>query len=252
MAKGKSVERHLSPQRLNQILSLSGITSRRKADELIRSGRVKVNDRVVNELGVRAVWGQDRIKVDDKDIPRPSKRLYLLLNKPFGYVCTLSDPEGRPLVIELLKDIKERVYPVGRLDFDSLGLLLFTNDGEWAYRLTHPSYQVPRTYKAEMDGRITDEAINSLRKGVLLEDGPSGSSEIELIMRNDRRSAVRIVITQGRNRQVRRMFEAVGFRVIHLIRTGFDGLSVGDLKIGEYRHLKTVEVNALKNFVGMV
>jgi pseudouridine synthase len=251
MGKVKSDERHLRPQRLNKILSLSGITSRRKADELIISGRVTVNDHTVRELGVRANLDQDRIKVDGKEIPRLSERLYILLNKPFGYVCTLSDPEGRPLVTELLKGIKQRVYPVGRLDFDSMGLLLFTNDGEWAYRLTHPSYQVQRTYKADIEGRVTDAALNSLKKGVQLEDGSSGSSEIELIKRNDRRSTVRIVITQGRNRQVRRMFEAVGFRVVHLIRTGIGGIEIGDLKVGEFRHLSTGEVRELKKIVGL-
>lgn len=251
MGKVKSDERYLRPQRLNKILSLSGITSRRKADELIISGRVTVNDHTVRELGVRANWDQDRIKVDGKEIPRLSERLYILLNKPFGYVCTLSDPEGRPLVTEPLKGIKQRIYPVGRLDFDSMGLLLFTNDGEWAYRLTHPSYQVQRTYKADIEGRVTDAALNSLKKGVKLEDGPSGPSEIELIKRNDRNSTVRIVITQGRNRQVRRMFEAVGFRVVHLIRTGIGGIEIGDLKVGVYRHLSTGEVRELKKIVGL-
>ncbi len=251
MVKVKSDERHLRPKRLNQILSLSGITSRRKADDLIISGRVTVNDHTVRELGVHANWDQDLIKVDGKEIPRPSERSYLLLNKPFGYVCSLSDPEGRPIVTELLKGIKQRVYPVGRLDFDSMGLLLLTNDGEWAYRLTHPRYQVPRTYKADIEGKVTDSALNFLKKGVQLEDGPSGPSEIELIKRNDRNSTVRIVITQGRNRQVRRMFEAVGFRVIHLIRTGVGGIEIGDLKVGAYRHLSAVEVRELKKIVGL-
>jgi pseudouridine synthase len=132
-----------------------------------------------------------------------------------------------------------------------MGLLLLTNDGEWAYRLTHPRYQVPRTYKADIEGKVTDSALNSLKKGVQLEDGPSGPSEIELIKRNDRNSTVRIVITQGRNRQVRRMFEAVGFRVIHLIRTGVGGIEIGDLKVGAYRYLSTGEVRKLKKIVGL-
>ncbi|MCP4667050.1 MAG: rRNA pseudouridine synthase, partial [Deltaproteobacteria bacterium] len=135
------------PQRLNRILSSAGLTSRRKADEWIKSGRVMLNGRLVVEPGVRALWGIDRIQVDGQEIPRPSQRTYVMLNKPFGYICALSDPQGRPLVGDLLKDIPRRVYPVGRLDFDTLGLLLLTDDGEWAHRLTHPSYRVPRTYK---------------------------------------------------------------------------------------------------------
>ena len=174
-----------------------------------------------------------------------------MLNKPFGYMCSLNDPEGRPIVIDLLQHLGQRVYPVGRLDFDTLGLLLLTNDGEWAHRVTHPSYQIPRTYKATVYGRITDEAIGLLRKGVMLEDGPSGRTKAEVISRNEKRSNVRITITQGKNRQVRRMLEAVGYKVIHLVRIGFGTLALGDLKIGDYRHLKTEEVASLKNLVGL-
>lgn len=240
-------------QRLNRILSLAGVTSRRKADELIRSGRVMVNGRVAAELGMRAVWGSDSINVDGREIPKPLEleRVYLILNKPFGYISSLSDPRGRPVVIDLLMDVQERVYPVGRLDFDTIGLLLFTNDGEWAYRLTHPRYRVPKTYKATVDGRITDNAMSTLKRGVQLEDGPSGSSKVSLIARNERQSIVRITITQGKYRQVRRMFEAVGYRVVHLVRTGFANLSTGDLKVGEYRHLEAVEVEALRKMVDM-
>ena len=168
-------------QRLNKILSLAGIASRRKADEMISSGRVMLNGRLICELGSSAVWGQDIIKVDGKEIPGPSERIYLMLNKPFGYLCSLHDPEGRPIVGDLLKDLDQRVYPVGRLDFDSIGLLLLTDDGEWAYRLTHPRYQVPKTYKVTVEGRISDEALNRLREGFPLEDGFSGKSKITFL-----------------------------------------------------------------------
>jgi len=239
-------------QRINRILSLAGMTSRRKADDWIKSGRVMVNGRLLNEPGTRAVWGVDRICVDGQEIPKPSERLYLVLNKPFGYMSSLSDPQGRPLVTDLLKGVHQRVYPVGRLDFDTLGLLLFTNDGQWAYRLTHPRFQVPRTYKVTVPGIIKDESIAHLRKGVQLPDGSMVRSKTNVITHNVKQSTLRMTITEGKSRQVRRMMEAVGYRVVHLIRTGFGKIRLGDLKIGEYRHLETTEVDEMKKLVGMI
>ena len=206
---------------------------------------------MVTDLGAKAIWGQDLIQVDGLEVPKSFERLYFMLNKPFGTMCSLSDPEGRPVVTDLLDVSLQRVYPVGRLDFDSMGLLLLTNDGEWAHRLTHPRYRVPRTYKVTVRGEITREAMNLLRKGVRLADGPTGPSKITLIKRNKRQSVVRMTITQGKSRQVRRMLEAVGYGVVHLIRIGFGGLVLGDLKVGEYRYLETVEVESLKKLVGL-
>jgi 23S rRNA pseudouridine2605 synthase len=248
----KSDDGNREPKRVNRILSLAGITSRRNADDLIKAGRITVNGSLVAEAGARAVWGSDSIKVDGKEIPGPRPRIYLMLNKPFGYVCTLKDPEGRRLVTELLDGITQRVYPAGRLDFDSLGLLLFTNDGELAYRLTHPSYQVPRTYKVTVAGRITDQAIERLKKGVELSDGPSGESKASVIKHNKETSIVRMTITQGRSRQVRRMIEAVGYGVVQLTRTGFGTLMLGDLKIGKYRLLENEEIRSLKRLVSLI
>ncbi len=239
------------PQRINRILSLAGLTSRRKADEWIKSRRVTVNGQLVTELGTKAIWETDEIAVDGKKIPKPSPRIYIMLNKPFGYICSFNDPEGRHLVTELLGTITQRVYPVGRLDFDSLGLLLFTNDGECTYRLTHPKYEVPRTYKTTVAGSITDKAIKQLRKGVQLEDGPSGESEITLMTQAENQSTFRMTITQGRSRQVRRMLDAVGFTVVHLVRTGFGDLRLGDLKVSKYRFLEKEEVEKLKQRVGL-
>jgi len=241
-----------NPQRLNRILSSAGLVSRRNADELIRSGRVTVNGEQVKTLGTLAVWGEDRIRVDGQEIPDPSERVYLMLNKPFGYICALKDPGGRSLVTDLVKDLPQRVYPVGRLDFDTLGLLLLTNDGDWAHRLTHPRYHVPRTYKITIAGRITDLALADLGKGVLLEDGPTGPSKTHLITRNERQSIIRMTITRGMSRQVRRMVESAGFRVIHLMRTAFGNLQLGDLKIGGYRRLTSDEVKATKKLVRMI
>src|SRR4030042_130678 len=234
-------------QRINRILSLAGIASRRRADEMINAGRITVNDRVVRELGSKAAWGQDIIRVDGKEIPRPSGRIYLILNKPFGYICSLKDPEGRAIVTELLKGVPQRVYPVGRLDFDTLGLLLLTNDGDLSYRLTHPRYRVPRTYKATVEGIITGDALHSLKKGVMLEDGFSGGSNATLAGQSGGKSVIRITVTQGRNRLVRRMIEAAGYPTVHLIRTGFGNLDLGNLKPGQYRYLEPDELLALKS-----
>ncbi len=236
-------------QRLNKILSTAGLSSRRQADRWISEGRVAVNGHVIRKLGSAAVWGNDSIKLDGKEIPEPPGKLYLLLNKPFGYICSLRDPEGRPLVTDLLEKIPQRVYPVGRLDFDSLGLLLLTNDGEWTYRLTHPKYQIPRTYKVTMEGKITDQAMNRLRDGMPLHDGPSGLSKVTLLSRNERKSLIRMTITQGRNRQVRRMLEAVGHQVVHLVRISYGNLQLGNLKNGQYRFLKDDEIRTMKKFV---
>jgi len=239
-------------QRLNRILSLAGIASRRKADELIREGRVMVNSSKVTEPGIRATWGEDRIRVDGKEIPAPSQRVYLMLNKPFGYICSLRDPEGRPVVSELLHGMTERVYPVGRLDFDTMGLLLLTNDGEWAHRLAHPRFRVPRTYKVTLEGAISARAREDLKRGVYLEDGFSGPSKVALVKQTGGTSVIRMTVATGKSRIVRRMAEAVGHRVIHLLRTGFGILELGDLKVGKFRQLEPEEVEATKKLVGVV
>ena len=239
-------------QRINRILSLAGLTSRRKADQMIEAGRIRLNGLVIREPGTRALWGIDSIKVDGQEIPEPFERIYLMLNKPFGYICALSDPGQRPVVSDLVKDIKERVYPVGRLDFDTLGLLLLTNDGEWAHRLTHPRYHVPRTYKLTLEGKITDQTLDRIRRGIRLDDGPTGPCKATPIQQNGHKSIIRLTVTMGRSRMLRRMLDAVGHRVIHLIRTGFGSLELGELKIGDYRHLENHEIEAMKKMVGML
>jgi pseudouridine synthase len=238
-------------QRVNRILSLAGVTSRRKADEWIQAGRVTVNGEVLREPGAKAVWGTDDIRVDGKPVPAHSDRLYLMLNKPFGYVSSLRDPEGRPVVTDLLTGIKERVYPVGRLDFDSLGLLLLTNDGEWAHRLTHPRFHVSKTYKVSVEGEVSESALQRLRSGVYLEEGFSGPAKVSLIRRRGDLTDLRITVTSGKKRLVRRMIEAVDCRVIHLIRTGFGTIELGNLKIGRYRRLDPNEVDDMKKLTGL-
>ena len=238
-------------RRINRILSLAGLTSRRTADEWIKAGRVRVNNTIVRQPGAQALWGKDSIRVDGEEIPGPSQRVYLMLNKPFGYVCTLKDPEGRPIVGDLLKGVTQRVYPVGRLDFDSLGLLLLTNDGEWAHRLTHPRFHVPKTYKVTVAGALPQEVLKTLGQGVLLDDGFSRPSRVTLLRTSPNQSLIRMTITSGRRRVVRRMFEALGYQVVHLVRIGFGTLELGDLKLGQFRLLETSEVEELKKMVGL-
>lgn len=238
-------------ERLNKIIARAGIASRRRADELISSGRVSVNGRIVTQSGSRAVWGVDTISIDDQRLPDPPKKVFVLLNKPFGYVCTLHDPQGRPIVRDLLRDLRERVYPVGRLDFDTRGLLILTNDGELAFRLTHPRFQVPRTYKVLVEGTIASQSLKQLRTGIVLDDGPTSPARVRMLERKQGRSLVRITVFEGRSREIRRMFEAVGHKTIQLIRTGYGSLSLGTLKAGRYRHLTEEEVQSLRSSVGL-
>ena len=248
------VKRKLSnrkKERLNKIISMAGIASRRRGDELISSGLVTVNGRVERGLGSKAVWGVDSITVDGQPIPDLPKKIYLMLNKPFGYVTTLRDPEGRPTIRDLIEDVKARVYSVGRLDFNSHGLLILTNDGDLAHRLMHPRFHIPRTYKVTIEGPLSDASVEGLTKGIPLDDGPTTPAHVKVIERGQERTVVRITIFEGRSREIRRMFEAVGNKAIKLIRIGYGSLHLGDLKVGKYRYLKDPEVKALRTSVGL-
>jgi len=242
---------HRRRERLNKIISMSGIASRRRADELISSGLVTVNGRVETGLGSKAIWGVDSITVDSQAIPDPPRKIYVMLHKPFGYVSTLRDPEGRPIIRDLIQDIKERIYPVGRLDFDSSGLLILTNDGELAHRLMHPRFHVPKTYKVTIEGSLSGASVGRLRKGISLDDGPTSPANVKVVERQQERSVVRITIFEGRSRQIRRMFEAVGHKTLKLIRIGYGSLHLGALKVGKYRHLKDSELKTLRISVGL-
>lgn len=249
MIMGKKHDR--GSERLNKIIAGSGIASRRRADELIRLGRVVVNGQIIIKAGSKAVWGLDTIIVDGQRIPDPPKKLYLLLNKPFGYVCTLHDPQGRPIVRDLLGDVRERVYPVGRLDFDSQGLLILTNDGELAFRLTHPRFQVLRTYRVLVEGAIETQSVRKLQEGIMLDDGLASPARVRILEREQGRSLLRITLSEGRSREIRRMLEAAGHRTIQLMRTHYGSLRLGALKVGRYRHLTEEEVQSLRLSVGL-
>jgi 23S rRNA pseudouridine2605 synthase len=232
-------------ERLQKIIAAAGICSRRAAEELILAGKVQVNDRVVRQLGTRADTGRDEIRIDGRLITTEVERVYLMLNKPAGYVTTLKDPEGRPVVTDLVRDVGQRVYPVGRLDYDSEGLLILTNDGAFAERVQHPRYEIPRTYLAKVRGRVTRKEIQSLLKGIELEDGPFTVDGIQEEKFNEKSQWLRVTISEGRNRIIRRAMEALGHPVARLIRVSLGSLELGSLKPGEHRQLRRKEVEGL-------
>jgi 23S rRNA pseudouridine2605 synthase len=223
--------------RLNAYLARSGVASRRKADELIKAGRVHVNGEP-GQLNTFVARG-DRVEVDGEEV-RPQRLAYVLLHKPAGVVTTASDPQGRPTVVELI-DHEVRVVPVGRLDVETTGALLLTNDGELAHRLAHPKYEVEKVYEAEVEGEPSDEALQRLAAGVELEDGLTAPAEVRRLAS----SVIELSIHEGRNRQVRRMLEAVGHPVRRLHRSRYARLTVEGLAPGEWRELRDDEVAAL-------
>ncbi len=238
-------------QRLNKVIAMSGITSRRKADELISLGRVMINNRVETRVGVKVNIDTDSIVVDGKALSKVQKNIYLILNKPFGYVSTLNDPEGRPIIIDLLKDIKQRLFPVGRLDFDSQGLIILTNDGQLAYRLMHPKFHIPRTYKVIISGDLSKESISNIENGIVIDNVVTHKARVKIIKKEQDRSTVRITIFEGRSREIRRMFEVLGHKTIKLVRIGYGNLVLGDLKVGRFRQITEPELKALKTLVGL-
>jgi 23S rRNA pseudouridine2605 synthase len=232
-------------ERLQKILAQAGVASRRHAEELIVAGRVSVNGAVVTELGSKADGATDRIEVDGKPLNRPEKKLYFLLHKPAGYVTTMSDPQGRPIVTSLLKEVRERVYPVGRLDYNTEGLLLVTNDGEWANRLAHPRHEVEKEYHVRVRGEISADQLNKLSTGIKLEDGLTAPARASRLSQSDSNSWFSLVIHEGRFRQVRRMCSEVGLTVVRLKRVRYGSVELGSLKPGEFRSLTSQEVKLL-------
>lgn len=233
-------------ERLQKLIARAGLTSRRTAEDWIRQGRVTVNG-LVAQLGASADPGIDRIEIDGRPLPGAGKRVYLLLHKPAGYVTTLDDPEGRPLVTDLLQGLDARVFPVGRLDFNTEGLLLLTNDGELTHRLTHPRHEVEKTYLVRVRGQLREEAVSRLRDGIELEDGATAPARVEHIRAGKGHTWFEISIHEGRNRQVRRMCEAIGYPVSRLKRIRFAFLGLNDLPLGRFRHLTGPEVERLKS-----
>lgn len=232
-------------ERVQKIIAAAGVTSRRAAEELILAGRVAVNGEVVSELGTRADAATDCITVDGTPVKPAEKFYYVLLHKPAGYVTSLKDPQGRQVVTELVKDVAARLFPVGRLDYNSEGLLLLTNDGAWANRLMHPRHQVDKEYHVRVRGKADPQQIRRLGEGVELEDGPVAGATVRLLKADQNNDWLSITIREGRNRQVRRMCAAVGLSVVRLRRIRYGSLTLGGLKPGEYRLLGSAEAMGL-------
>jgi 23S rRNA pseudouridine2605 synthase len=235
-------------KRLQKILSEMGIASRRKAEELILEGRVFVNGRIAG-LGMKADPSKDHIKVDGKLIIRPEPKVYIIFNKPRNVVTSLHDPEGRPTVKDFLKGIKYRVYPVGRLDYDSEGLLLLTNDGDFAHAVLHPSKKISKTYLIKVKGIPEDADVEKLKTGVKLEDGVTAPAKAKKIRMTENNAWLEMTIHEGRKRQIRRMLERIGHPVLKLKRIRINSIGMGKLETGGHRYLTPEEVNKIKREV---
>lgn len=231
--------------RLNKYIADCGIASRRKADELILHNKIMVNQILISEPGFRIDPEKDIVWVDGKEIKPESKKVYILLNKPVGYVTTSKDQFGRKTVLGLV-ETEYRIYPVGRLDYDTSGLLILTNDGELANRIMHPKFKIDKTYLAEVLGLVTESELNNLRNGIIIDDFKTSPAIVKKISENKNSTSVRITIHEGRNRQVRKMCEAVGHKVITLQRISLGNISLGNLKVGQWRNLTEKEVEYLK------
>lgn len=232
--------------RINKYIAQAGIASRRKADQLIINGNVKINGAIMKEPGYE-VKEEDEVIVNGKKLEPEQKKVYLLINKPFGVVTTVSDDKERSTVMDVVKDVEARVFPVGRLDYNTRGALIMTNDGDLAFKLTHPKHQVDKTYRARVAGVLSREKVNKLKNGIDIGGFVTSRAKVEVIKGTQHSSIVEISIHEGKNRQVRKMFSAVGNPVQELTRVAIGEIKLGYLKEGHYRKLTAEEVEYLKN-----
>lgn len=232
-------------ERLQKYIANSGVTSRRKAEELILSGHVKVNGITITELGTKVEPAKDVVMVDNKIITEAQQFVYLKLYKPEGYVTTVKDQFNRKTVIDLI-NIKDRIYPIGRLDYNTSGLLLLTNDGDLANKLLHPKYKIYKTYVAEVTGQISLDSIEKLKKGVIIDGYKTAPAKIKLLNHNQNSSIVQVSIYEGKNRQVRKMLDSVGHTVKKLERVSFGEITLDNLKTGQWKFLSKEEIKYLK------
>lgn len=235
--------------RINKYIASCGVSSRRKAEELINSSRVKVNGVIINELSHQIDELKDKVEVDGKLISLSNKNVYIALYKPEGYITTVKDQFGRPNVLDLIKDIEERLYPVGRLDYETSGLLLLTNDGDLTFKLTHPKHNVDKVYRAKLKGIPNDTEIKNFERGLEIEDYITAPAKIKVLksFKDKGYTECEIRIHEGRNRQVRKMCRAINHPVLKLKRVNLGEIGLKNLNEGEYRHLTSQEVNYLKN-----
>jgi 23S rRNA pseudouridine2605 synthase len=237
--------------RLNKFLAKAGIASRRRADELIAGGHISINGKTIVGLGTQVDEARDKVAVDGKPVRISNEYIYIILHKPVSYLVTRQDQFGRPIVMELVDKYAKLVKPVGRLDLNSSGLLLLTNDGELAFRLTHPRYKIDKIYLVKVEGFLTDEEASMLERGVEIGGGLTSPSRIKIISRTEKFSRFEITIHEGRKRQVRLMSKAVRHEVIALKRLAFGNLKLGTLQEGEYRLLTDREVKRVRLLVGL-
>ncbi len=238
-------------ERIQKIIARCGIASRRAAEQMMRDGRVSVNGVITTQPGMKADASCDKIRVDGGLISGDAvSQVYLMLNKPKGYVVTLNDPQGRPIVTDLLRGVPERVFPVGRLDYDSEGLLLMSNDGNFSHMVQHPAFKVPKTYMVKVKGNLTKNDIEVIRKGAMLEDGSFKPIWAAMEKSNKKSCWVELTIIEGRNRIIRRFFDSTDHPVARLIRTAIGDISLGDLRTGEYRYMQKKEVKGLIELSG--
>ena len=236
--------------RLQKFLAESGVASRRKSEELIESGKVKVNGHVAS-IGDKVNPKKDTVTVNGKKIIKQKDNTYIVLHKPRGFITTMSDEMDRKCVAELIKDVKVRVFPVGRLDRDSEGMLIFTNDGEFANALTHPTKHVPKTYRVTVRPSISEDQLTALTEGIIIDDRKTAPAEVHVVTKEENRVVLEIILYEGRNRQIRKMCEEVGLEVARLKRTAIGSIKLGMLKQGAWRHLTDDEVRKLMIAAGM-
>ena len=235
----------MKEERLQKYIARCGIASRRKAEEIILQGNVKVNGIIVKELGSKINPEKDVVTVYDKKIHEKEEHIYIKLYKPEGYITTVKDQFNRKTVLDLV-NIKERIYPIGRLDYDTSGLLLLTDDGDLANKLMHPKYRIFKTYEADIKGSISEDSINILKNGILIDGYKTAPAKVKLINRSQKNTSVQISIHEGKNRQVRKMFEKIGHRVIKLKRISFGNINLGGLMEGQWIYLTDDEIKYLK------
>jgi len=234
-------------ERLQKILARAGISSRRKAEEMILEGRVTVNGAVVLELGAKADPAHDVIALDNMAVAAAENKVYVMLNKPPGYITSLSDPEGRPTVMNIVNRIPERIVPVGRLDYETEGLLILTNDGDFSQLLQHPRFQIERCYRVKVKGMPPPPVLEKLKSGVYIDNVKTNKCGIRLLERLDKNTWLEVRLKEGRNRQIRKMFEVVGYDAIRIIRTAFGPLELGALPVGSFRFLNKKEIESIKS-----
>lgn len=239
----------MSLTRINKFLSMCGVTSRRGAEALIAEQRVTINDQVVTVLGTMVNTETDVVKVDDRPVSVVEKLVYVALNKPRMTITTLDDPFRRRTILHYLKDLEQRVYPIGRLDYDAEGILLLTNDGDLAYRLAHPSYRVQKVYEVQVSGQFTKDKGDLIQAGIELDDGAVGRAEVAILGFVGNQSRLRLVLTEGRKREVKQLCRKVGHPVKRLRRVEFAGIEAKGLKPGKWRRLTTAEVQRLRRLV---